>query len=119
VAWGNTSLGLLLHWWHSKKQQSGRGNIGVSALKTLPVLDVTSLSAKQLASAVRIFGAMKGREFRPVNEIDHDPARAELDHQFAIEVIEMPANMAASGGPLALLREKLAREPSIRGGKDA
>ena len=25
VLWANTSLGMLLHWWHSNKQQSGRG----------------------------------------------------------------------------------------------
>jgi hypothetical protein len=119
VVWGNTSLGLLLHWWHSNKQQSGRGRIGVFSLKTLPILDVTCLSAQQLASASQIYNAMKEREFRPFNEIDHDPARAELDSRFAIEVIGMSAVMAASGGPLALLREKLAKEPSIRGGKDA
>ena len=25
VLWANTSLGMLLHWWHSNKQQSGKG----------------------------------------------------------------------------------------------
>src|ERR1039458_3844000 len=27
VEWGNTSMGLLLHWYHANKQQSGRGNV--------------------------------------------------------------------------------------------
>ena len=36
VVWSNTSLGLLLHWWHANKQQSGRGSVGKEALKTLP-----------------------------------------------------------------------------------
>lgn len=30
--WGNTTLGLLLHWWQANKQQAGRGNIGKTAL---------------------------------------------------------------------------------------
>jgi hypothetical protein len=46
---------MLLRWWHSNKQQSGRGRITKSALQTLPILDVSALSAKQLAEAVRIF----------------------------------------------------------------
>ncbi len=48
VLWSNTSLGLLLHWWHANKQQSGRGSIGVNALDNLPILDVTTLTRKQL-----------------------------------------------------------------------
>src|SRR5205807_8306886 len=27
VVWGNTSLGLLAHFWQANKQQSGRGNV--------------------------------------------------------------------------------------------
>jgi hypothetical protein len=50
VLWGNTSLGLLMHWWHANKPQPGRGNIGKSTLETLPILDVTKLTEKQLAS---------------------------------------------------------------------
>ena len=34
VLWANTSLGLLLHWWHGNKQQPGRGSIG-KFVKTL------------------------------------------------------------------------------------
>jgi hypothetical protein len=37
VLWANTSLGLLLYWWHSNKQQPGRGSIGKSALQTFSV----------------------------------------------------------------------------------
>jgi hypothetical protein len=41
----------------------------------------------------------------------------ELDEKFARGVLGLPASMRAPGGPLELLRMKLAREPSIRGHK--
>jgi hypothetical protein len=44
AVWGNTTLGLLLYWWHANKQQSGRGSIGKAALQGLPMLDVTALT---------------------------------------------------------------------------
>src|SRR5205807_234993 len=55
VLWGNTSLGMLLRWWHSNKQQAGRVRIGKAMAQTLPVFDVVSLSPKQLEAAARIF----------------------------------------------------------------
>jgi hypothetical protein len=117
VLFANTSLGMLLRWWHSNKQQSGRGNIGKSALQTLPVLDVTALKPKQLAAAVRLFDTMSGLDLLPLHEIDKDPVRQDLDKKFARDVLRLPSTMLAPGGPLELLRMKLAREPSIRGHK--
>jgi hypothetical protein len=52
VTWANTSLCLLVYWWHANKSQDGRGSIGMETLQSLPVLDVTTLTPKQLASAV-------------------------------------------------------------------
>jgi hypothetical protein len=117
VLWGNSSLGLLLHWWHANKQQAGRGSIGVSALASLPVLDVTKLSNDALARAVSILDEMKDKELRPVNEIDQDAVRAEIDTRLATEVLGFPPELVAPDGPLALLRQKLALEPSIAGSK--
>jgi hypothetical protein len=117
VLWGNTSIGLLLHWWHANKQQSGRGNIGVTALKSLPVLDINSLSKKQLKKAVEIFDDFAKRELLPFFEIDKDPVRQELDKKFFGEVLGFEDPILQPGGALELLRKKLAQEPSIRGGK--
>ena len=117
VLWSNSSLGLLLRWWHGNKQQAGRGSIGVSALALLPVLDVTKLSKKTLAKAVTIFDEMKHKELRPVNEIAQDTVRAEIDRRLATEVLGFPPELVAPDGPLALLRQKLALEPSIAGSK--
>jgi len=117
VLWANSSLGLLLHWWHANKQQSGRGTIGVSALESLPVLDVTKLSEEALAKAVAIFDEIKHKELRPVNEIAQDAVRVEIDTRLVTEVLGCPPELAAPDGPLVLLRQKLALEPSIAGGK--
>lgn len=117
VLWANTSLGMLLRWWHSNKQQSGRGNIGKSTLQTLPVLDVSVLNATQLEAAVQIFDAMSGLDLLPLHQIDKDPVRQSLDTRFCLEVLGLPASVVEPGGPLELVRLKLAQEPSIRGGK--
>jgi len=115
--WGNSSFGLLLHWWYVNKQQAGRGRSGVASLPSMPILDVTKLSKGVLAKAVAIFDELKHKELRPVNEIAQDTVRAEIDTRLATEVLGFPPELVAPDGPLALLRLKLALEPSIAGSK--
>ncbi|HLJ58621.1 MAG TPA: hypothetical protein VKZ50_02705 [bacterium] len=117
VAWGNTTFGLLLHWYHANKQQSGRGNIGRTALRSLPVLDVAALNPKQLKFATSIFDALMKKGLLPFNELDRDNVRHELDRRFATEVLGMSPDALQPGGVVDLVRRKLAQEPSIRGGK--
>ncbi len=117
VAWANTSLGLLLHWWHSNKQQSGRGSVGKSTLDTLPVLDVTALQPARLKKAVAVYDAMKNKEFSPVHQMGKDAVRKELDEMFVKEVLDLQPRIYAADGPLEVLRMKLAQEPSILGAK--
>ena len=117
VLWGNTSLGLLLHWWHANKPQPGRGNITKSMLATLPTLDVSKLTEKQLAKAVKIFDETCKLELLTFHKLDVDPVRNGIDERFCKEVLRLPKSFVQAGGPLALLRMKLAQEPSIKGGK--
>jgi hypothetical protein len=117
VLWGNTSLGLLLHWWHSNKQQAGRGNVTPTALETLPILNVAAIYPEQLRKAVELFDELCEKQMLPVHEIDNDPARRELDERFASDVLGLPEWIVLPGGPLELLRVKFALEPSIRGNK--
>ena len=117
VLWGNTTFGLLLRWWHSNKQQSGRGRIGKQTLQTMPVLDVTALSSTQLSAAVSIFDAFSNQPMLPINEIGQDPVRKELDRQFARRVLNLPEALLVDDGPLDILRQKLGFEPSVRGTK--
>lgn len=115
--WGNTSLGLLLHWWQANKQQAGRGNIGKTALSSFVCLDPAQLSAEQRAASVELLKAYGKLPLRPFNEIDLDDARADLDRAFLGDVLGLPTVLFADDGPLALLRRKLAAEPSVAGSK--
>jgi hypothetical protein len=117
VIWSNTSLGMLLRWWHSNKQQSGRGNIGKTALQSMPVLDVTALNSKQLHKATKLFDEVSNKTLLPLHEIDKDAVRHELDKRFGCEVLGLPESVFSSGGAFEVLRMKLAQEPSIRGNK--
>ena len=119
VLWANTSLGLLLHWWYSNRQQIGRGNIGKSVLENLAVLDVDKLTDDQLAQSRKTFKDFADRKMRPMHEIDQDDVRRELDKAVLTEVLGLPESLHADEGPLGLLRMKLATEPSVLGHKKA
>jgi len=51
----------------------------------------------------------------PIYRLDGDAVRRELDDKFGTSVLGLPAALFAEGGPIDLLRRKLAAEPSVRG----
>ena len=115
--WCNSTLGLLMHWWMANKTQSGRGRMTVTGIPNIPSLDTRALTAERHAAAKSAFDAMRGLRFLPFDQIDEDPARAELDRRLLVDVLGLPESLCAENGPLDLLRRKLAREPQIHGGK--
>ncbi len=115
--WCNSTLGLLLHWWSSNKTQSGRGTTTVTGIPNIPTLDTRALTAEQHAAAKAAFEAMRERRFLPFDQVDEDPARAELDRRLLVDVLGLPESLCAENGPIDLLRRKLAREPQVHGGK--
>ena len=115
--WCNSTLGFLLHWWVSNKTQSGRGRVTITGVPEILTLDVTQLTSQQIADAKDAFDAMRGLRFLPFDQIDEDPARAELDRRLLVDVLGLPESLCAEGGPIDLLRRKLAKEPQIHGGK--
>lgn len=117
VLWANTSLGILLRWWHSNREQAGRGNVVKTAMEDLPILNIAALTAQQLAKAVEIFDDTCEKALLPLHEIDKDPVRKELDERFARDVLGITSAILEPNGPMDLLRKKLAQEPSIRGKK--
>ena len=112
--WGNTTLGLLCYWWHSSRQQAGRGRMPITAMRSMPTLDVTKLSPAQLAKAEEIFEDMRDSQFLPANEAYRDNTRKELDHRVLIDMLGLPESVLE---PLDLLRLKWCSEPSVHGGK--
>ena len=115
--WCNSTLGLLMHWWRSNKTQSGRGTTTVTGIPNIPTLDTRTLTAEQHTAAKAAFEAMRDRRFLPFDQIDEDPARAELDRRLLVDVLGLDASLCAADGPIDLLRRKLAAEPQIHGGK--
>ena len=112
--WGNSTLGLVSYWWHSSRQQAGRGSMPISAIRTMPTLDVTQLSDDQLRAAEGIFEDFREREFLPANEAYRDDNRKDLDRQVLVELLGLPESVLE---PLDLLRLKWCSEPSVHGGK--
>ena len=115
--WGNTLLALMMFWWHSSRQQPGRGILTKTTLATLPILDVTALTPAQLQRAARIFDDTCLLPLKPLHQLDSDHNRKLIDRRFYGEVLNLPADILKDGGPLDVLRSKLSREPSIRGRK--
>ena len=112
--WANTTLGLLCYWWHSSRQQSGRGSMLITAMRSMSTLDVTKLFPAQLAKAEEIFENMRDSQFLPANEAYHDNTRKELDHRVLIDMLGLPESILE---PLELLRLKWCSEPSVHGDK--
>ena len=115
--WCNSTLGLLMHWWSSNKTQSGRGTTTVTGIPNIPTLDTRALTAEQHAAAKAAFEAIRERRFLPFDQVDEDPARAELDRRLLVDVLGLPDSLCVENGPLDLLRRKLAQEPQVHGGK--
>ena len=113
--WGNSTLGVLLYWWQANKQQGGRGSISPSRLPTMPFLDLRELSTAQLAAAKKGFNAIKAREFLPFHRAHEDDSRKLLDKIILVDVLGLPKEVLDG---VALVREKLCREPSVRGSKE-
>ena len=112
--WCNTTLGLLCYWWHSSRQQAGRGSIPITAMRSMPTLDVTKLAPAQQEMAEEIFEDMRDAQFLPANEAYRDNTRKELDHRVLIDMLGLPESILE---PLDLLRLKWCSEPSVHGGK--
>ena len=112
--WSNSTLGLLLYWWSSNKSQGDRGTISASRLPSMPTLDLTKLSSAQLTAARKGFERIKNKKLLPFYRANEDTTRAELDNIILVEVLNLPPTVLHG---IAIVREKLCMEPSVRGGK--
>ena len=115
AVWGNSTLGLLLYWWHANRQQPGRGIITISKVKDLPTLNFCALTAEQLDIAQQIFDDFQQREFRPAYIADTDPTRALLDKSVICDLLGLETPIYRG---LRELASKWCAEPSVHGGKN-
>ena len=112
--WGNSTLGLLLYWWHSSRQQSSKAGMTIRAAESMPVLDFRELSDDQLATAERIFEEFRDKEFMPAYLADADPNRDLLDRRVVMDMLGFDEKIYLA---VRLLAQKLCAEPSVHGGK--
>ena len=112
--WCNSTLGLLNYWWHSSRQQPGRGIITIRVAETLPILDLKALSDEQHFTAERIFDEFRYKEFLPAYIADADPNRALLDRRVICDLLGFDLDVYESVRRLA---GKWCAEPSVHGGK--
>ncbi len=114
AAWSNSALGLLLFWWHSNRQQDGRGRVTITGLESLPVLDLRALTDGQLATAQAVFEEFLDRELQPAYLADADANRALLDRRVVCDLLGFDDGMYEAVRRLAA---KWCAEPSVHGGK--
>ena len=103
-----------MFWWHSNRQQSGRGRTTIRAVEALPVLDLRSLSDEQLRTAEAIFNELRGMELKPAYLADADSNRAFLDHRVLCDLL---GSDEATYFAVRHLAAKWCAEPSVHGGK--
>ena len=112
--WCNSTLGLLLFWWHSNRQQSGRGRTTIRAVEAMPVLDLRALSEEQLRTAEAIFNELRDVELKPAYLADADRNRALLDQRVICELLGFDKGVYEG---VRMLSAKWCAEPSVHGGK--
>ena len=85
--WLNSTLGMLSYWWHSSRQQAGRGEMTRLGIRSLPVPDFRTLSDTQLQMADDIFNELRDKELKPAYLADADPNRALLDRRVICDLL--------------------------------
>ena len=62
---GNSTLGILLYWWQSNRQQSSKARLTVTNVPSLRTLNPTMLEEAQLEAATTIFDEFRNVPFMP------------------------------------------------------
>ena len=114
AVWGNSTLGLVLYWWHSSRQQSSKARMTIRSAESLPVLDFRALTDEQLATAEAIFDEFRDKELKPAYLADADPNRALLDRRVVCDLLGFDEEVYKA---VRRLSQKWCAEPSVHGGK--
>ena len=114
AVWGNSTLGLLSHWWHSSRQQSSKAGMTIRSAESLPILDFQTLTDDQLSTAQQIFDDFRHRDLMPAYLADADPNRALLDRRVICDLLNFDQDTYQA---VRRLSAKWCAEPSVHGGK--
>ena len=112
--WMNSTLGLLLYWWQSNKQQSAKARLTRTAANDLVTLDFRTLSSDQISIAGSIFEEFRELDLLPAYLADRDPHREKLDRRVICDLLGFNKDTFRAVRDLAA---KWCAEPSVHGGK--
>ena len=113
-AWFNSTLGLMCYWIDCNRTQGARGGTTVTAIPSIPTLDVRALSPQRLAALIDVFDDLCRERLLPANEAYRDPVRQEVDRRILVDVLALGED---SVGQFAILRNQWCAEPTVTGTK--
>ena len=85
--WFNSTPGLLLRIVHANRPYLGRSRLPHELARTMPALDIDSLSAAQLRAGLGLFDQLNGRPLQGFAHINTDKVRQELTRRLVTEVL--------------------------------
>ena len=112
--WLNSALGMAIYWLESDRGQDGRGGTTVTAIPSIPALDIPNLTPAQTTAAAAIFDDLSAKPMLPANESWRDPVRQDLDRRLLTQVLNLDA---AAVEQLAIFRLQWCKEPTVTSAK--
>ena len=104
LLWLNSSLSLLLYFGCRVTTRSAWMQMKQPGWLTMPVIDVRSLTAKQLSNLEKTYDLVSANELAPIAQLDLDPVRKKIDDSLS-KILGLP--------DLTPIRALLAREPGL------
>ena len=111
AVWGNSTFGILCHWWHSGKQVFGRGITSSTAIQEMPVLDFVSLSDEKIRKFNKLFNDNADKPLLKIMDLNLDKTRRSLDNGI-MDILGIKTSLDD-------IRKRLADEPAIHGHKQS
>ena len=116
--WCNTTIGIILFWANSTRQQIGRAQQTISRIPAMQVPNFEKIARNSnfllFGQADKIFKKFKDHEFLPANEAYRDPIRKQLDKAIFMDLLGFDQEFMTS---LEIIRRQFCEEPSVHGGK--
>ena len=109
--WFNSNFGMMVHWTHGQRGQTGRSRTQIRAIKAMPCPRFADLPDKVLDFAVQQFDALKDATLRPACQAHCDPVRKKID-AVVMQMFNMPTD---TQDDLAIIRRLWCEEPSVHG----
>ena len=109
---GNSTLGILLYWWQSNRQQSSKARLTVTSVPSFRTLNPTMLDEVQLEMATTIFDEFRDVSFLSATLGDRDPSREKLDRRVICDLLGLDEAFYAG---VRRLSGSLCSEPVLRG----